>query len=321
MKNKQYLLIAIIIISNITIGCNNTATPKNIADNISANNIILKINNEENIEFVDKTINGNLDFSTISDTYTRNPTIAVAEINSSITFINCHFTDSIIGFKVANDYAYITNFKKNMTFIDCTFDKNINFRQAVFNDIVEFSRCIFKDEVRFEGAVFYANNTYFHESTFEKLAKFTNASFYGDVTFMNAIFESDASFNNSFFNKNGNFAGCNYSEMANFGNIEVRGFFRINYSIYEQKVYFENCTFFGKIEAVKINSKSNFYFCKNDCRSFADFNTSIFDGKINISENFFITETTNFQDITISENCEVENQNNKSLNTNEFKIN
>jgi Pentapeptide repeats (9 copies) len=313
-------IFTIITISFFLTSCNSSETTSTISGEITGNNIISMINNQEKINFVDQTITGNIDFSAITNTYTKNPTIAICEINSPITFANCHFTDSIIGFKVAENYAYTANFMKPVTFINCTFDKNINFRQAVFNDVVEFSGCTFNDEARFEGSVFYANNTYFHESTFEKLAKFTNSSFYGDVSFMNAVFNSDAGFNNCFFNRNANFGACNYKEMANFGNIEVRGFFRMNYSIYKQKAYFQDCIFDGKIEAVKINSNSNFVFSRNACNSYVDFNNSAFSGIANLSENYFIEGKTNFDYIQKSVDCEIITADNKSISTSDVKI-
>lgn len=314
---KFKIIITLFSISLILMSCSETES--NLGE-ITGNKIISMINNQQKIDFVDQTITGNIDFSEITNTYTKNPTISICDINSPMTFVNCHFTDSIIGFKVAKNYAYTANFTKPVTFINCTFDKNINFRQAIFNDVVEFSSCTFNDEARFEGTVFYANNTYFHESTFEKLAKFTNSSFYGNVSFMNAVFNSDAEFNNCFFNRNASFGACNYYGMANFGNIEVRGFFRINYSIYKQKAYFQDCIFNGKIEAVKINSNSNFIFNKNTCNSYVDFNNSAFSGIANLSGNYFIEGKTNFEYIQKSDDCEITTTDNKSISTNEMKI-
>lgn len=294
----------------------NTNVSENTGTDITPNQVIQKINNSENIQFVDKTITGNIDFTEIENIFVRSNAIGIAEINSAITFINCNFKDSIIAFEVVDEFATICYFNKPVTFINCTFDKNINFRQSTFKDNVEFSGCTFADETRFEGVFFNGNENNFRESTFEKLAKFTNATFSGDISFMNSVFNADAGFNNCFFDKNANFGACNYSEMANFGNIEVRGYFRANYSIYYKKAYFQDCIFNGKVEAVKINSKGDFVFAQNIFRNDANFNNSVFTGNFNFSKNLFIENKCSFEDIKVAKVSKIEIDDNKTLNSN-----
>jgi len=308
--NKVYTLFFILFSITIAIfGCNSSETKVN-AGEISSKYIITKINKTENIEYVDKTITGVLDFSTISNKYTRNPAIEVAEINSAITFVNCHFTDSIIGFRVADAYADITKFTKSVTFIKCTFDKAVLFRQNEFNDIVEFSNCTFNDETRFEGVSFNNNNVYFHETTFEKRTKFTNATFSGNVTFMNAVFNSNFDFNNVHVKQNANFSACNFKMQANFGNTGIDGFLRLNYSIFDKKAYFQNCFFFGAIEAVKIVSKENFIFSRNTCYSYVNFENSNFSNNVEFSNNYFFKGKTTFENMTKSDSTIVNQENN-----------
>ncbi len=298
-------------------GCKNSKTTEK---ELNADFILNKINKSEKVEIVSSEIRGNIDFTSVADKYTRNPNIGVAEIDVPLVFVDCHFTDSISGFRIEDKYAYVCVFNKPVTFMNCTFDKDVNFRQNSFNDVVEFTGCTFSGEVKFEGAVFYANDAFFRDNTYEKKVKFTNSSFYGNVTFMNGLFQEVASFNNCFFNRNSNFSNCNFKNTSNFENIQSNGFFKLNYSIFDQKVYFSNCNFQGRTEFVKIHSKLNFTF--NDCtvNNFLNFNESVFKTELYVKNNLFLQNNTNFENLKKSSDCKFEISDNKIITSQIFEF-
>ncbi len=283
--------------------CKTESKPK-VSDEVQAEKIIEKINKSQNIEYVAKKISGNLDFTKSTSRYSQSAQIGVIDINSALTFINCTFTDSIIGFSTEDKFAYLSNFNKTVTFINCTFEKPVLLRQNRFKDIVEFTNCHFDENTHFEGSTFSGDNTYFKENIFNKNARFTNTNYYGNVIFMNNGFASNAYFNNCFFNRNSNFSSSSFSSTVTFENSEFRGFWRLNYSVFSKKAYINNCKLDGKLDAVKIISKENFIFSENKCNDKIIFEQSTFRGRFEFANNNLFEEKNIFEDAKKSEDCQ-----------------
>lgn len=313
---KINLLILFIFIA--LYGCNE-AQIKSL-DNISSDNIINRINSNSEVVFVNRQIEGNLDFTKVNNIFTNTPALVIANVNSPLTFVECTFTDSIIGFLPDSNFAYLTSFNMPITFIKCKFEKDVNFRQTIFNSSVTFAQCEFNEEVHFEGSVFYGNLSDFKETTYNKLAKFTNASFYGSANFMNAQFNDIAEFNNCFFNRNATFSASNFVKSANFGNIEVRGYFKANYAIFSEKGYFDNCYFGYITDFVRITSKTNFIFTNNSFYHNTNFSEAFFDGNLNFSNNTFIKNNNKFDEFATSDSCNIIFDNNNTLLLNQLKV-
>jgi len=312
-------LYATIIASLFIISCNNQNIQSS-STSINTNTIMSLINSGQTVEFVDKQISGKLDFSTINNIFTNTPAIAIAEINSPITFVGCTFNDSVIAFSADTNYATITNFNKPVTFIKCTFEKSVNFRQNTFNQNVVFAQCEFLEDVHFEGAVFAGNNSDFKEVTYNKLVKFTNSSFYGKANFMNSQYNNISDFNNCFFNRSASFATSNFVKTANFGNTNFKGSFTANYSIFSEKAYFDNCTFEDYVDFVRVTSKVSFIFTNNIIFNSSNFNKSFFDGSLKFSDNCFYNPQNLFEEFSPSDSCRVELENNKIFTSEEIDI-
>lgn len=317
---KKITIIISVFFILLFFSCNKNNFAKNTIDAIS---IINQINKGENIELVDKTISGKLDFTTIKKKHRKSPFIFVTYVPVSITFVNCTFTDSISAYKEAEKFAYITEFQGSVTFLKCTFEKSVNFRQTNFIGDIDFSGSTYNEDLKFVGTYFLGQNNYFRDSKFNANAQFSNSNFVGDVIFMNSMFSNKAEFNNCYFSKNVNFSSCTYSKVANFENIYVNGYFKTNYNVYNDKVFFTNCKFNGRLEMVKINSKLNFNFSNNICNDFVNMNAAFFDGIFTFEHNLFNYVKNDFEKIATSETCKTQITNNltNSYTNYELKIN
>ncbi len=308
---KHFFTLSIVLLV-FFLSCN---SQKNNGKDKTDSNIILKyIQQGKDVFLANKKINGIIDFSDIPLSYSQTQKIAIIEINSALTFINCKFSDSIKIFAPKENHAYITHFNKPVTFINCEFSGHFNFRQAVFNNEVIFAQCKFNDEAHFEGVVFNTHNIDFKETSFNAKAKFTSSEFYGNLNFMSSKFYANAEFNNCFFNRNVNFASCDFKKLANFANIETRGYFKANYSIFSDKAYFNNAVFYKEVNFVKISSKKNFVFTKNNCLNKVDFSNAYFDNNLTLKNNIFKTGFTEFNNVEITDSCKTITNDNKIFN-------
>ena len=294
MFKKQFLIFILLF---FIVSCTNSNT---LGDEISATQIIKLINKNQNILIIDKTIKGDLDFTKIKNTYARSQHIVVADINSSVTFINCKFEGNIIGFSVnENKSAIITIFKKNLTFTDCEFNGEINLRQNEIKGPVDFSKSIFNKKVSMEGITFWHSDNHFNNTTFNDEVKFSSSTFYGKTTFMESVFKTTTSFSKCFFMQKVNFGVCNFYGYTNFYHLNCNAQFTANYAIFHDEVYFNNSQFYNKTDFVEIFSKKSINFTDVVFYSNTKFNNSTFNNIVIFKNTIFITKKPDLDKISI----------------------
>ena len=294
MLKKQFLIIIFLF---FIVSCTNSNT---LSDNISASKIIKLINKNRDILIIDKTIEGDLDFTKIQNIHARSQQIIVADVEVSITFINCKFEGNIIGFSVnENKNAIITVFEKNFTFINCEFNGEINLRQNEIKGPVDFSKSIFNKKVSLEGITFWHSNNSFSSTTFNDEVKFSSSVFYGKTTFLESVFKSSASFSKCFFMQKVNFGVCNFYGYTNFYHLHCNAQFAANYTNFHDEVYFNNANFYSKTDFVEIYSKKSINFTDAVFYSNTKFNNSTFNNIVIFTNAIFITRKPEFDEILI----------------------
>jgi len=265
--NSFVFLVAIILFNS----CSASQTTAN--KNIKASDILSDIAKGKNISFKDKIIEGNIDFTTLNSVFLSQATQLVY-VNSAINFVNCTFKGKIIAQKRNEKIATVTDFAKNLGFINCSFEEEINFDQAVFRSQVSFNQSTFNKPVFLRGAEFRSSKNFFMEIHAFDNFLLINSKFYGNANFMKSIFEKQfsvqkISVNNDFF-----LGACKFLSYTDLSGATFGGYCDFKYSEFTDRLVLSNSVFRGKLnladavlteqtEANKVDFQNEIIFSKN----------------------------------------------------------
>jgi len=230
---------------------------------IQASEINTKIKNQENILYKDVTIIGDINFLISEDKNLTTPFMENHYINSSILFHNCTFKGKVIAKKNIEDIINISVFKKNTTFLNCTFQDTVNFSYSDFYGLVNFSESIFQELVNFEASSFNYKKNYFRKSRFEKPLRFNMVNVFGDIDFFESFFDDKVLFQLSKFKGNTNFGATKFNANADFSNTKFKDDVFFNYAEFYKTISFNNASFWERTEF--LNVKFNFISEFKDC--------------------------------------------------------
>ncbi len=244
-----------------------------------ASEILKLINKGKPVQFQDKIILDDLDFSQIKEGHFASVSAIQKPVCSGIFFMNCIFMGKVTATGVQQKMQMAVLFERNVNFFNCDFRSEVNFENAVFNGEVDFSRSTFRDRVSFNEITISGKRNVFSEIVAESDFTMINPLIHGNLNFMNAKFQSNASFQSVTVNTL-QFSNASFEEDVDFSNTVVYKNLFFNYVVYNGNANFSFSKFYG--DADFLNSSSEQY---------ADFSGSFYYGKTRFNNTTFKGET------------------------------
>ena len=230
--------------------CSSNKSARGITDPVDATSVIRDLNAGKNIFIQDKTISGDLDFTTLENKVTEGRGLKRVYVTGAITFINCVFTGKISAYSGENESITLSDFSKNVTFSECQFKDIFTFREAVIHGNTSFNGSFFIGKTNFEGVRFLGE------------AGFNKANFGEELRFQNAVFTFKSNFMDAVFGKITYFQACQFGADAQLSNARWMGYADFsmcrfsdgaffNYARFDDRVVFNNSVFHGRAEFMK----------------------------------------------------------------------
>lgn len=268
---KKYFYLSIILIyAIVTFKCTDDTPEQSSEELFDSRNLIInaadinkKIKKGKDIEYRNATIIGDLIFLASNEKNLLTPQLVKHEVNSSVIFYNCTFKGNIIAHRTYTDHSEVSEFNKNLTFIECTFQDTVNFTSSDFNDLVNFSGSDFHEFVTFESSCFNYRKNYFDKVRFYKNAMFNLMKVNGNISFFEAIFDDNVIFQLSKFNDPVQFGAAKFNKNSVFSSVKFYDDVFFNYAEFHKKAIFNQSVFKGRAEFIKskFNHISEFKNC------------------------------------------------------------
>ena len=251
--------LTVLVLGIVSLACTTTATP---GQHITAASVLAKIKNHEPVQLENLTIDGELDFTTLT-AYPETEGTRKVVIESPVFFKNCVFAGKVVGFSQQNGQTTLCDFRKNLTFLTCKFNAEVNFQsisvagigcfsQSQFNRLTSFEGAVFSSEAYFDNLLF-AQEAHFQHVHFQKMANFWKSVWAGVAYFQGTVFDGDTQFNLTDFRSNLDFSLCTTYGLLNF-----------NYAQSTGRTIFDDCRFknavdFGNAALKEVSFKGAFF--------------------------------------------------------------
>lgn len=194
---------------------------------IKASEIVKALKKGKNVEYANKIILDDLNFTDAEHLQMFNKSQLQAVVTGNVFFSNCVFMGAVSAngtHKVSDkSLAVQTKFENNLIFDNCDFRGEVNFDNAVVQGNVHFIQSKFREQASFNNMTIWSKNANFSEVLCEKdfIMVFTNV--YGNLTLNDAKFQQTLSLQET--NIHGNlFASSIYvTGYADFSLLSVQG--------------------------------------------------------------------------------------------------
>lgn len=254
---------------------------------ISADKIIKMIQKDQNVFFRKITITGDLDFTTIGDSYFETQNNTRTDVPVSISFSECIFEGKVTAFSVTDKIHNYVNFEKNVSFYACEFLSEVSFKGAAISGVTDFSNSNFYKEASFEGTLFQFTVNNFSKTTYKGIVRFQRSFFAGDATFLYSVFEQNVSFQNASFDRSAQFGAVKFYAGADFVNLyagnglffgfaEIKGKLMMNGANLRHRIEFNNAIFESSAEFKRVSFAGHVDFRKVVVNNPLDFSDSFF---------------------------------------------
>jgi hypothetical protein len=256
---------------------------------INSSQIIDKINNDNNINYNNIVIIGDLNPSkkNIQSAIRISNSVFIGDVNfdGAIFHKPVEFEDTVFKKIASFDNA---QFEGPLIFLHSRFNGSSGFKETRFKDDVSFSYTIFNDYLNFQGSQFcsgaafdstifnkfarydyikFQGYTDFKNSEFIKGAQFSYTAFEGKVEFDKSIFKQRSFFNSAKFLGDATFDGANFENNVHFDRTEfVRDLILSNTTIHS--IWINNAKF-SKGSHITLND-SDFTRINTDWHSIRD---------------------------------------------------
>ncbi len=212
---------------------------------IAAQEIINKINEGKPVSYANATITGKLDFTQLKNKELQTNGMKkllkevqkhyISEVNVTVNFKNCTFTDDVIGYYSDNEQneLYQANFMENATFENCTFEQASAFKYTHFEKGFSFSGSTFKQLALFKY------------TQFAQYANFRNAQFANGADFKYVKFTEGVSFEGATFEREADFKYASFEEKSSLRNTKFKGFANMKYAKFDRDTDMDGVAFNG----------------------------------------------------------------------------
>ncbi len=246
---------------------------------IYASEILKLINKGESIQFYDKIILDDLDFSEAKDAHILSVSYIQKPVRSNIFFINCVFMGKVSATGLYQKMQKVVLFEKNVTFFSCDFRGDVNFDNMIVRGEFSVAKSVFRAPASFNQITVSGERNSFWEIEAEFSFDMVHAHFHGDVNFMDAKFRQYASFQAVTVNTL-QFNNAYFSKEVDFSNSIIHGNTFFNYTKFEGNALFSYSKFFGNVD-----------FLYDTYQSRSDFSNSFFYGQVRFNDTSFAGET------------------------------
>ena len=211
---------------------------------VDAKEIIYKINQGQAVSYKNARIEGNLDLTQLNNKQLQKDTdnekqskVYISTVTVPVSFTNCTFTGHVLAYfnpdnfdlsngstvrnltkswvGEAKNEIYNTNFEKEVTFVNCTFEESSNFKYSEFKEGVSFAGSRFEKEAFFKYTKF-GKTADFNKAQFENGAVFKYVKFPQQPNFSGATFAGETDFKYTHFPHGVNFQRTQFKDFANF---------------------------------------------------------------------------------------------------------
>ena len=223
------------------------AQKKSKMNSISAKEIIGLINSQKPVHIQNRTIQDDLDFTTISNADQVNESLDQYIINSGIHFSNCRFLGKIIFFKQEKNKMISGKINATLSFVNCGFDAEFMAKSLDISGMLSLPSCTFSKVANFED-INANHDVNFSKSIFNEEARFQNAAFQRRLNMLGCEFTKVASFQGSSFRGDAQLSNIKFLEYCAFGLCQFHENVFFNYSIFQKKAIFNQCVFNNRAE-------------------------------------------------------------------------
>ena len=215
-----------------------------------------RIQSGQDILVENKVFSEDVDFCSVLEPNLIGKGSYLVKTSSSVTFRNCTFKGSVLGFKEnGTESIVLASFLSNLSFINCTFEEPVSFKGTRVAGRCDFSECVFKKEANFQD-VRFGHNSYFNGAYFQGEAKFQNAWFNGRAQFLDAKFRANTSFQQVVFQGEAQFSKLDCTKYLDFSLADFRQNAFFNYAEIRDRATFNNARFWGQVDFVSTNQHS-----------------------------------------------------------------
>lgn len=192
---------------------------------VSADEIIKKINNGEDVRYENVKIKGVLDFTNLNNRevtdqennwFGYDSKTYESQVEVAVEFVECIFVDDVLAYyNDEDDDTYIAHFEDDVIFRQCSFERDSEFKYSEFPEMADFSKSVFTRSANFKYAEFEEGPN-FADCIFQREANFKYAEYDDMPNYKAVVFEDDANFKYADFPEGVNFESAIFNELANF---------------------------------------------------------------------------------------------------------
>jgi len=285
-----------------------------------ASEILKLIDKGKPVQFYDKIILDDLDFSKVKEEYFSSALSIQKPVHSNVLFVNCVFMGKVTatgtvpqktqkGIQV--DIQKGVLFERNVNFFNCDFRGEVNFENAIFNGEIDFSRSTFRDKVSFNEITIFGKRNLFSGIVAESTFNMINALIHGNINFMNAKFQSNASFQSLAVNTL-QFSSASFEQDVDFSNTIVYKNTFFNYVEYNRNAIFSFSKFYGDADFLNCSFEQNADFSGSFYYGKTRLNNSTFKGNTDFTNTIFI-QIPQTENITLNKEIEIQVVENKGI--------
>ena len=242
---------------------------------IRASEILKLINKGEPVQFHDKIILDDLDFSETKDAHISSISSIQKPVRPNILFVNCVFMGKVTATGAYQRLQKVVLFERNVNFFNCDFRKEVNFESAIFRGDIDFSRSTFRDKASFNEITIFGKKNLFTEIVSESTFHMINVLIHGNINFMDAKFQSNTSFQSMTVNTL-QFSNVVFEKEIDFSNTVVYKNSFFNYVVYNGNAIFSFSKFYGEAD-----------FQNSSFEQEADFSGSFYYGRTRFNRSAF----------------------------------
>ncbi|GAB3175341.1 pentapeptide repeat-containing protein [Telluribacter humicola] len=234
---------------------------------LSAKEIIQNVDRKYAVEVSNKTIEGDLDLTDLSNKeLKKRGNMDTREYKSRVevplTFRNCTFKGDVLAYKVVDKDgkrrsllgSVMNNDSDNQTLYTADFKEAVIFENCTFEGLAEFKYSDFAENVSFADSKF-RHSANFKYAKFNEGARFANANFTDSANFKYAKFSDEANFANTRINQTADFKYADFQEGVSFKGTHFQGYADFKYTDFKRE---------GDLSQVTFSRGSDFKYAKGN---------------------------------------------------------
>lgn len=205
---------------------------------IKASEIVKLLKKGKNVEFANKIILNDLNFTEIENLQMLSSSQMQNVVESNIFFVNCVFMGNVVTNGTYKSVAVQTKFNNNLVFQNCDFRGKVDFENTVVIGRLCFNKAKFRFDALLNNMTIYAKDSYLSEIEAEGKMQLINSSFAGNLYLMDCSFQNGVSLQNATIAGKLLANGMKSTKTAEFDMMTVGNTANFNYSTFDSNPTF-----------------------------------------------------------------------------------